>query len=90
LNGHTRVQVTLKLYASLTDHLPAEARKTHRLRLDLPEAATVADVIDRQNLPPAMCHLVLVNGIFVPPEKRAAHVLEPDDELAIWPPIAGG
>jgi len=90
LNGRARVQITLKLYASLTDHLPAEARKAHRLQLDLPDATTVADVIGRQNLPPAMCHLVLVNGIFVPPEKRATHALEPDDELAIWPPIAGG
>ena len=84
------MQVTLKLYASLADHLPAEARLTHRLPLDLPAGTTVAEVIAQQNLPPKMCHLVLVNGHFIPPASRASRALLPDDELAIWPPVAGG
>jgi sulfur carrier protein ThiS len=84
------VSVALKLYASLADYLPAEARRTHGLRLDLPAGTTVADVIAQQNLPPKMCHLVLVNGVFVAPGDRTTRVLAPDDELAIWPPVAGG
>jgi sulfur carrier protein ThiS len=82
--------VALKLYASLADYLPPDARRTHGLLLDLPAGTTVADVITQQNLPPKMCHLVLVNGVFVAPGDRATRVLAPDDELAIWPPVAGG
>jgi sulfur carrier protein ThiS len=84
------IQVTLKLYASLADYLPAEARLTHRLSLDLAPGTTVAEVIAQQSLPPKLCHLVLVNGFYVAPAERAARVLQPDDELAIWPPVAGG
>ena len=84
------MSVSLRLYASLADHLPPEARRTHRLLLDLPAGTTVADVIAQQNLPPKMCHLVLVNGVFVAPGDRETRVLSPDDELASWPPVAGG
>ena len=90
MTGTARVRVALKLYASLADYLPAEARRTHRLELDLPAGTTVADVIARHKLPPKMCHLVLVNGFFIPPAGRASRALAADDELAIWPPIAGG
>jgi sulfur carrier protein ThiS len=84
------MRVALKLYASLIDYLPAEARKTHRLLLELPAGTTVADVIAQQNLPLKMCHLVLVNGFFIPPAERATRCLAQSDELAIWPPVAGG
>ncbi len=84
------VRVALKLYASLADYLPPEARRTHRAELELPAGTTVSDVIAQQNLPLKMCHLVLVNGHFIPPEARAARALAAGDELAIWPPIAGG
>ena len=84
------MRVTLKLYASLADHLPPDARRTHRLPLELPAGTTVADVITQQSLPPKLCHLVLVNGLYVAPAERVTRALQPDDELAIWPPIAGG
>jgi sulfur carrier protein ThiS len=84
------MRIALKLYASLADHLPPEARKTNRLELDLPAAATVAGVIEQRSLPTRSCHLVLVNGVYVPPAERSRRVLEEGDELAIWPPIAGG
>jgi sulfur carrier protein ThiS len=90
VTGLARVRVALKLYASLADYLPAEARRTHRLELELPAGTTVADVIAQHGLPPKMCHLVLVNGFFIPPGQRATRALDEDDELAIWPPIAGG
>ena len=84
------VRVALKLYASLADYLPPDSQRTHRLELDLVPGTTIAEVIARHNLPPKLCHLVLVNGIYVPPAERATHALAPDDELAIWPPVAGG
>ena len=88
------MRVTLKLYAMLSDHLPRDADgrkpKGNQLALDVPDDATVQGVIDRCNLQAKLVHLVLVNGVYVPPEARAAHALAADDELAIWPPIAGG
>ena len=47
-------------------------------------------VIEPFGLPPKLVHLVLVNGRYIEPTQRASHVLQPDDVLAIWPPIAGG
>jgi sulfur carrier protein ThiS len=88
------MRITLKLYAMLSDHLPPEAdgqrRKGNELALDVPEDASVQGVIDRFNLPSKLVHLVLVNGVYVPPAARAGHALAAGDELAIWPPIAGG
>ena len=90
MTGLESVRVALKLYASLGDYLPVEARKTHRLGLELPAGTTVGAVIAQHELPLKMCHLVLVNGVFIPPAERAARALNEGDELAIWPPIAGG
>jgi sulfur carrier protein ThiS len=56
----------------------------------VPEGATINDVVAPYGLPPKLVHLVLVNGLFVPPEARADHVLESGDVLAVWPPVAGG
>jgi len=83
------MNVTLKLYASLSDFLPPDAQQ-NQVRLELPEGATVGAVIERYRLPPKLTHLVLVNGAFVPPEVRAVTSLRDGDQLAVWPPIAGG
>jgi len=88
------MRITLKLYAMLSDHLPPEAdgqmRKGNELPVNVADGATVQGVIDRFRLPPKLVHLVLVNGVYVPPRARAGHALAASDELAIWPPIAGG
>jgi sulfur carrier protein ThiS len=84
------MKLTFKLFALLQDYLPAEARQTNALRLDLDEGSTVQQVIERFGLPQKMCHLVLVDGSFVPPAERATRMLKDGETLAIWPPIAGG
>ena len=84
------MKVTLKLYATLSDYLPDAARKSNALELDLPEGTTPAQIIENQNLPVKLCHLVLIDGIFVPPALRARRALAEGETLAIWPPIAGG
>ena len=83
------MKVTLKLYATLADYLPAGARN-NRVELEVADAATVNAVLAPVSLPPKLTHLVLVNGVFVPPEARASTVLNEGDALAVWPPIAGG
>lgn len=83
------MKVTLKLFATLADYLPAGARG-NVAELEFAAAPTVAAVIESFNLPPRLVHLVLVNGNFVGPEARVQRVLAEGDTLAIWPPIAGG
>ncbi len=83
------MKIAFKLFASLTDYLPPE-RKGNRLELDVEPGTTVASMIQRYRVPMESAHLVLVNGVFVPPGARATRALAEGDELAIWPPIAGG
>lgn len=84
------MQITFKLYASLTDYLPVDRRAGNALELDVAEGASVADIIAPFSLPLKLVHLVLINGLYVPPAERASRTLQAGDVLAIWPPIAGG
>jgi sulfur carrier protein ThiS len=84
------MKITFKLYAGLTDYLPAQDRASNKLALELPEGTEIAKVIEPFGLPQKMVHLVLVNGVYVAPEHRLTRVLKDGDVLAIWPPIAGG
>jgi sulfur carrier protein ThiS len=83
-------RITFKLFATLQDYLPAEARKTNALSLDLEPGTTVAQLVERFALPLKLVHLVLIDGTFVPPADRAGRVLKDGETLAIWPPVAGG
>lgn len=83
------MRLTVKLYATLSDYLPATARN-NRAEVEAAENATVAEVLQPFALPPRLTHLVLVNGSFVPPAERAGKCLVDGDVLAVWPPIAGG
>ncbi len=84
------MQITFKLYASLGEYLPADVRSANQMPLEVAQGATIAQVIEPFNLPMKLVHLVLVNGVFVPPEQRGSKLLVQGDVLAIWPPIAGG
>ena len=82
------MKITLKLYASLSEYLPSKARD-NVVEVDVSESATPLDIMNQFQLPLAEVHLVLVNGIFIPPGKREDPLL-PGDQLAIWPAVAGG
>lgn len=84
------MKVTLKLFASLSAHLPAEARTRHCLDLEVAAGSTVLDLIRSQGIPPGQCAIVLVDGVWVGQDERAARVLRDGEILAIWPPVAGG
>jgi sulfur carrier protein ThiS len=84
------MQVTLKLYATLTDYLPAAVRPGNAVDLDVPAETTVDALTVPFNLPARLTHLVLVNGVFVPRGERGRHRLAEGDVVAIWPPVAGG
>ncbi|MEY4122701.1 MAG: hypothetical protein RLZZ457_1539 [Pseudomonadota bacterium] len=84
------MQITFKLFATLTDYLPPEVRRSNLMSLDVATDATIAQIIAPFGMPEKLVHLVLVNGTFIPPEQRMTKTLTEGDVLAIWPPIAGG
>jgi molybdopterin converting factor small subunit len=79
------MKVQVELYATLTKFLPpgAEGRKA---MVELPEGATVGDLLKRLGIPDGMAALHLVNGTHQPPET----VLKDGETLAMFPPLAGG
>jgi sulfur carrier protein ThiS len=74
------IGITFKLHAGLTQNLP----------LELPDGATVLQAMQPFNLPMKIVKLVLVNGVYNPPESWPTHALQFADMLAIRPPMAGG
>jgi sulfur carrier protein ThiS len=84
------MQITFKLYATLGQYLPPEARAANQVLLDVPADASIEQIIAPYGLPMKLVHLVLINGAFVPPDERATRTLKEGDVLAIRPPSAGG
>ena len=84
------MNITFKLFATLTDHLPAEARRSNQVTLDVAQDASISQIIEPFGMPPKLVHLVLVNGKYIAPEVRDTTTLVDGDVLAIWPPVAGG
>jgi molybdopterin converting factor small subunit len=77
-NGGMKVKV--KLFASLRTFGPDEQV------LELPTTTTIDDVVQLLRIPETIRLLRIVNGEHRP----ADHVLKEDDDLALFPPIAGG
>ena len=82
------MKLTLKLYASLSSYLPDDANE-NKVVLDVPTETSPIQLLNQYGVPTASVHLVLVNGVFVPPSQRNEHLHE-GDELAVWPAVAGG
>ena len=77
------MQITLKLYASLTGKLPNGANR-HAVQVTVPADATVNTIVDQFNVPRPMAHLVLLNGVYLHPEERDRRdKLKEGDTLAI-------
>jgi len=84
------MDITFKLFATLTDYLPPGARRSNALNMEVDDGLTVTQIIDLFAMPEKLVHLVLVNGTYIAPEDRAEKVLKDGDVLAVWPPVAGG
>lgn len=83
------MEITLKLYAGLSQYLPAHSEK-HAAKIDISSSETALSVLDKFNVPMDSVHLVLLNGIYLKPEEREKPLLSEGDTLAVWPPVAGG
>ena len=87
------MRIRIKLFALLDKYIPegtAIGPTGNEADLDVVDGTTITTVFDQLNLPAEHCHLVLVNGVFIPPSERHGHALAGDDHLAVWPPVAGG
>lgn len=83
------MNITFKLYASLTQYLPADAER-NIATIDIADSASVHDILEQYRVPREAAHLILVNGFYIEPEERDSAIFKENDVLAIWPPVAGG
>lgn len=79
------MQVQVRLFATLQPYLPAGAGGDG-VSLDVPAGTTVRDVADLLRIPGELSCLSVVNGRDASPDQ----VLTAGDELAMFPPLAGG
>ncbi len=79
------MKVRIKLFATLCRHFD-HATPGVPFEMELPEGSTMADVVSQLNLPREEVKVFFVNGRARPVEWP----LEPDDEVGIFPLIAGG
>ena len=82
-------KATIKLFASLSEHLPPGA-KQNAIEVRLANGTTIGAALADLQVPEALCHLVLLNGIFVPPARRQTTAIAEGDVVSVWPPVAGG
>jgi molybdopterin converting factor small subunit len=75
--------VTVRLYATLRDLRPDLGPQ---VELDVGEGTTVAALIERLGIPPGIVRKVFVRGL----AEDGSYVIRPGDEIAMFPPIAGG
>ena len=74
------MEVEVRLFAGLR-----QRAGTDRVRVQLPEPATVSDLLAAMDLPPRSC-VVALNREYVAGDRP----IEPGDEVALIPPVSGG
>jgi molybdopterin synthase sulfur carrier subunit len=79
------MQVRVKLFATLGRHLTSGLPGIP-FAVELPDGSTVETLVDQLQLPREEVKLVFVNGRARPMD----WVLQPGDELGVFPPIGGG
>lgn len=84
------MKIKFKLYATLQHLLPAHA-VDNAVEIEVEEAITLHEVIDKFSVNRKDAHLVLVNGVYFDCQGRdEPGVLVEGDVVAVWPPVAGG
>ena len=79
------MKVEVRLFATLARYLPRSATGDSAT-FDLPDGASVADIVSSLAVPPDLECLTVVNGR----DAARDHRLADGDVLSIFPPLAGG
>ena len=77
--------VEVRLFATLAQFLPPGSRSGSAM-VDVPDGATIADVVNYLGIPPGLDRVLLLNGSEAQPEQ----VVQSGDVVDIFPPLAGG
>lgn len=83
------MKIRLRLFATLQDYLPPDSRESEAL-VDLPDFASIIDVLGMFGVPVNLAHIVFVNGRHVLRPNLATYRLKDGDTLAVFPAIGGG
>ena len=79
------MRIEVRLFANLAKLLPPGSQKK-RAKMTVKKGATVNELLDKLNIPPKVTNIVMVNGAHCDRET----VLNEDDVVSVFPPIAGG
>lgn len=83
------MRITVRMFAHLSRYLPPGARE-NQIELEVPEGIAPSKILEQLGVSPLQCHLLLVNGVYIPPSERNVYILRAEDVMALWPPVAGG
>ncbi len=79
------MRIRLKLFAGLRA-LDPRGGQSGGGDIEIPQGATVAQALERLEVPPEEDKIILVNGLHAKPET----VLKEGDRLSVFPPVGGG
>lgn len=80
------MEVTVKLFAMLASHAPADRRSGEPFEMTLEEGATIADLIEKLGIPERETKIAYVDGR----ARAKTYRLEDGAEVGIFPPVGGG
>ena len=81
ISNNNTISITVKLFADLQKYGPAKSI------LDVPEGSTINSVIEKYKIPKEKKIIMLVNGLS---RYDKNFILNNNDTVAIFPPLAGG
>ena len=79
------ITVEVRLFATLRRQFP-DLKVGEAMSVELPEDATVAQLVSKLGLPEEQVKVVFVNGTV----RKADHCLTDGDEVGVFPPVGGG
>ena len=84
------MRIRVRLFASLRDRFPEGDRG--RSDVELPTGASLADLIERLEIPDRLAQMVLVDGQQAPRQRgrREKQTLRDGQTVSIFPPVSGG